>query len=956
MSVHADPPPSVVPEPNGITYITGEQLGKGGFAICHRAEVAERGKATGRIIALKIVKSKMEPAKMAQKFVTELQLHSKLQHPNIVEFYRAFTFGPSTYVVLEVCDNGSLADALKRRKFFTMPEIRRFLIQTCGAVKYLHARQIIHRDLKTGNLFLDSNMNIKVGDFGLAAVMVSKNDVSLRRTTMCGTPNYLAPEILEKGGRGHNEKVDLWAIGIIAYTLAIGKAPFHAPKREDIYKKLQMCDYKWPDPSKTQNDISNDLRDLVATLLVHEDDRPCPDQIVSHTFFKTAFIPETMESSCTSVPPRFPAVRPPTAAVIQRGFSDSWFRLCKASGVGEFAPGKLFPVIGGRKLRSVVRDCEKELQIGRHPVVPIPEGTIYLPYPDRVDPFSVDPNAQLSDIIEEREPSAEGRALRETSANEPGTTRALAEKAKRIRRSKENTEPATTADDREPEAQLQRKPARTIASRTMASAPKRRAIATQRSQSIQVARVPEMKVDSKIPQTTKVVETVVVSADTENIPPAAQESTRQTRRNKAVAMETVRIVGNIQEPPVMPRETCRVTRKNSKRAAPLREPEQPEQLQLMEIALPKRPALTVMPKPVVDQQSSRPSSRDGMTVAPRHAGGAAPRATRIPSGDVGPKVPYTDPETVLARVANLRDNIADALSNRYATPGRLAKPKLPFISKWVDYSKAYGVGYMLEDGSIGTVLKKEKPKPTFPVTLAVVRNGYAKVREVRKNPDAMLSLPFEYYADFGGAGIRSVGLGPEMKKEKVGIWLKLVSYLAKQVSADEAESAATNSATETPDTIVKFYQRLGNVGVWGFTDGSFQINFPDHTKLNLSSDGRYCNFLCLSKGGIRFLEQHSALNRESINGRKSLHLPIHTLLWDAENYPVAVDVAHANHLRGKLQFFLEALDEWLRCKGVGVLSEEAKYLRWNGSHTEEGKKMDWVTVGAHGGDVERYSL
>jgi myosin I len=97
-----------------------------------------------------------------------------------------------------------------------MPEIRRFLVQTCGAVKYLHNRNIVHRDLKTGNIFLDKNMNVKVGDFGLAACLVGEGALGLRRTTMCGTPNYLAPEILERSGKGHNEKVDLWAIGIIA--------------------------------------------------------------------------------------------------------------------------------------------------------------------------------------------------------------------------------------------------------------------------------------------------------------------------------------------------------------------------------------------------------------------------------------------------------------------------------------------------------------------------------------------------------------------------------------------------------------------------------------------------------------------------------------------------------------------------------------------------------------------
>jgi myosin I len=173
------------------------------------AEISAEGKGTSNNLRVQYSHS-------YSQFVTELQLHSKLRHPNIVEFYRAFSYEKSTYVVLEICDNGSLADAIKRRKFFTMPEIRRFLIQTCGAVKYLHHRNIVHRDLKTGNIFLDANMNVKVGDFGLAAVLVGKNDMGLRRTTMCGTPNYLAPEILEKTGKGHNEKVDLWAIGIIA--------------------------------------------------------------------------------------------------------------------------------------------------------------------------------------------------------------------------------------------------------------------------------------------------------------------------------------------------------------------------------------------------------------------------------------------------------------------------------------------------------------------------------------------------------------------------------------------------------------------------------------------------------------------------------------------------------------------------------------------------------------------
>jgi serine/threonine protein kinase len=155
-----------------------------------------------------------------------------------------------------MCPNGSLADMLKKRKCLTLPEIRRFVIQICGAVKYLHTRHVVHRDLKTGNLFLDANMNVQVGDFGLAALLVTEKEMEVkRRTTMCGTPNYLAPEILEKG-KGHNEKVDLWSIGVITYTLAVGKAPFHASSKEEIYKKLKQGEYKWPELSATHNDIS----------------------------------------------------------------------------------------------------------------------------------------------------------------------------------------------------------------------------------------------------------------------------------------------------------------------------------------------------------------------------------------------------------------------------------------------------------------------------------------------------------------------------------------------------------------------------------------------------------------------------------------------------------------------------------------------------------------------------
>lgn len=137
-----------------------------------------------------------------------------MRHPNIVAFHRAFTFEKNIYVILELCSNGSIMEMVKRRKCLTLPEVRRFMVQLSGAVKYLHKRNVAHRDLKMGNMFLDHNMDIKVGDFGLAAIILSEKD-ERRRKTLCGTPNYIAPEVLDKSKGGHTQKVDIWSIGVI---------------------------------------------------------------------------------------------------------------------------------------------------------------------------------------------------------------------------------------------------------------------------------------------------------------------------------------------------------------------------------------------------------------------------------------------------------------------------------------------------------------------------------------------------------------------------------------------------------------------------------------------------------------------------------------------------------------------------------------------------------------------
>lgn len=140
-------------------------------------------------------------------------------------------------MTLELCEAGSLMDMLRRRKRFTEPESRYFMVQLIGACHYMHTHQVIHRDLKLGNLFLDADMNVKVGDFGLAALIENPGE---RKKTICGTPNYIAPEVLFDTANGHSFEVDTWSIGVILYTLVVGRPPFQTKDVKTIYKYVSF--------------------------------------------------------------------------------------------------------------------------------------------------------------------------------------------------------------------------------------------------------------------------------------------------------------------------------------------------------------------------------------------------------------------------------------------------------------------------------------------------------------------------------------------------------------------------------------------------------------------------------------------------------------------------------------------------------------------------------------------
>ncbi|KAH7056076.1 kinase-like domain-containing protein, partial [Linnemannia elongata] len=187
--------------------------------------------------------SDQKNGRFAAKLFAEIKIHQDRTHKNIVKYYHCFEDDNFVYLVLELCESKTLMELIKRRKRLTEPEVRYYVKQIVAGCAYLHEEKIIHRDLKLGNIFLTKDLQVRIGDFGLAAVLLNEGD---RKKTICGTPNYIAPEILFDTDNGHSFEVDVWSVGVIMYTLLIGKPPFQTNEVKAIYKKIRDNIYEFP--------------------------------------------------------------------------------------------------------------------------------------------------------------------------------------------------------------------------------------------------------------------------------------------------------------------------------------------------------------------------------------------------------------------------------------------------------------------------------------------------------------------------------------------------------------------------------------------------------------------------------------------------------------------------------------------------------------------------------------
>ena len=232
----------------------GKPLGKGKFGSVYLA----REKKSKYIVALKVLdKSQLVRANVEHQLRREIEIQSHLRHPNILRMYGYFYDSKRIYLILEFSPGGELYKQLTKKGRFSEKLSAKFISDLAFALDYCHSKHVIHRDIKPENLLVGVNDDIKIADFGW-----SVHAPTSRRNTLCGTLDYLAPEMVE--GREHDKQIDVWSLGVLLYEFLVGNPPFEAENHSATYRRISRIDLRFP------RHVPTDAQDLIRRLLVKD--------------------------------------------------------------------------------------------------------------------------------------------------------------------------------------------------------------------------------------------------------------------------------------------------------------------------------------------------------------------------------------------------------------------------------------------------------------------------------------------------------------------------------------------------------------------------------------------------------------------------------------------------------------------------------------------------------------
>jgi serine/threonine protein kinase len=258
---------------------------------------------TKQYCAIKSVhKSRLIEANKIHTILRERNILVKVNHPFIVSLKAAFQTPSKFYFVLEYAPGGELFYHLQRRGPFPLEQVRLYAAEIALALHHLHDLGIIYRDLKTENILLDADGHIKLTDFGLSKDLAASDETS----TFCGTPEYLAPEIVRH--LPHGMAVDWWMLGILVFELLFGVTPFANDNRATMFRSICNAEPRFPP------EVDPDVQNLIARLLTKDAaQRADFPEIQAHPFFRTIPLERVMRKEFTPV--YVPQVRSQSAAV-----------------------------------------------------------------------------------------------------------------------------------------------------------------------------------------------------------------------------------------------------------------------------------------------------------------------------------------------------------------------------------------------------------------------------------------------------------------------------------------------------------------------------------------------------------------------------------------------------------------------------------------------------------------
>ncbi|CAJ1857379.1 unnamed protein product [Sphenostylis stenocarpa] len=263
-------------------YEFGKLLGQGNFAKVYHA----RDLKTGDSVAVKVIdKEKILKIGLVDQTKREISIMKRIKHPNVLQLFEVLATKTKIYFIIEYAKGGELFNKVAKGRF-SEDRTRKYFQQLVSAVDFCHSKGVYHRDLKPENLLLDENGVLKIADFGLSAFVESHRQDNMLHT-VCGTPAYVAPEVVcRKGYDG--AKSDVWSCGVILFVLLAGHLPFYDLNLMSLYRKIGRGEYRCP------NWFSFEVRRLLAKILdPNPDSRISMANVMESSWFRKGFKPKS---------------------------------------------------------------------------------------------------------------------------------------------------------------------------------------------------------------------------------------------------------------------------------------------------------------------------------------------------------------------------------------------------------------------------------------------------------------------------------------------------------------------------------------------------------------------------------------------------------------------------------------------------------------------------------------